>query len=93
MEVIKIGYRKPKKLIEVVLYTRKNGEVIELEGKGYKRQKCKVGENVVFPTATDNWDEICDCGFIYDGVTHMVSTNNNLFINKGSTLTINSPGL
>lgn len=91
MEVIKIKYHKPKHIFEVALYTRKNNELVELEGKGYKRQKCKLpGENVSFPPATENWDTVYGCGFIRNGKTYVFSMDQFL-ISKGGTITITLP--
>jgi hypothetical protein len=92
MEVIKIKYHKPKQIFEVALYTRKyDGEVVELEGKGYKRQKCRMGgETVTFPQATGNWGEICSCAFIRNGVKYL--TNDcSVFIDTHCTISITSP--
>ncbi len=88
MEVIKIKYRKPKQIFEIALYTHKDGEVVELEGKGYKRQKCKMdGKTIAFPTATGDWGEICSCAFIRNGATYLTK-DCNFFISAHCTISI-----
>lgn len=92
MELLKIKYRKPKQVFEVALYTRKDGILVELEGKGYARQKCKmIGGQVSFPTAIESWPTVYSCGFIRGGVTYMVSLDREFCLTTGETLSITVP--